>query len=825
MRLKFILITLLLISIVYIFLNNFKNINIQKHLDKETLQYSLLYNTLYEDFKDRSKLTFDLLIDKKEIYDTYKGIYNYCKKNGQTLNNEKLLQMRKKLYAQVQNSYYKLNKLHNKPIIHFHTVNNVSFLRMHLTEKYGDDLTQIRPLVAQVNKTKKFAEGFEVGKSFSQYRFIFPIIDENNIHLGSVEIAYKVSIFAKEYMEHANAKTNIHIVKKIVDEKFWNEKIKVYYKESPLKGMYTLKKAIKNLENYNNMKYEKMVTSLEAREKIIEMIQLKKEAFSIYDYKMGDCITVIPIVNPATKNAVAYLTTKHFSKFIKNEIDHFNNNLIMINSFISIIMFLLYIYLVNQQKNSKLLSKTNLELSKKKNELEELNSNLEDLVEKKTAKLLKQKSMLKYQAHHDALTSLPNRTLFQDRLEQSIKKAKRNKSKVGLLFIDLDNFKEINDSLGHDVGDKILKIVTKRLNTSKRSSDTLARLGGDEFMITVEELHHTQDLSSIANKVLQSLSQPMDVDDHTLYVTSSIGISIYPDDDVLPLNLLKYADSAMYKAKAEGRNNFQYYNSKLTELAFERVVMETNLRSAIKNNEFVVFYQPQVNGKTNRLEGIEALVRWNHPQMGLVGPSKFIRLAESTGLIIEIDTYTMKTAMTQISNWYKQGLNPGKIALNISINQLNQKDFTEKFKHMLEETHCKHDWVELEVTESQVMTHPEETITILESIRNLGIELAIDDFGTGYSSLAYLKKLPINKLKIDQEFVRDLPDNKEDEDITKAIIALAKSLNLKIIAEGVETKAQKDFIVENGCDNIQGYYYSKPVSANELENILKYGFK
>lgn len=438
--------------------------------------------------------------------------------------------------------------------------------------------------------------------------------------------------------------------------------------------------------------------------------------------------------------------------------------------------------------------------------------------------LREQKMTLSHQAHHDSLTGLPNRTLFQDRLKQAIKKAKRNNSKIALLFIDLDHFKEINDSFGHDVGDEILKTVTTRLEDSKRNEDTLSRLGGDEFTIILEGLHQIQDASSVANKILEELSQSMNVHNNILYVSSSIGISIYPDDGESAKNLLKFADSAMYKAKGEGRNNFQYYNATLTELAFERVVMESNLRTALKNNEFVVYYQVQVNGTTDTIIGIEALVRWQQPSIGLISPAKFIPLAESTGLIVDIDRYVMRTAMTQVVQWYREGLNPGVLAMNLAIKQLHEEDFMSTFKSLMNEINCKPEWLELEVTEGQIMTNPEEAIKALQKISDLGIELAVDDFGTGYSSLAYLKRLPIDKLKIDQAFVRNLPEDEEDAGIAKAVIALAKSLNLRVIAEGVETRAQRDFIVENGCENIQGYFYSKPVPANELLNILKNGF-
>lgn len=448
----------------------------------------------------------------------------------------------------------------------------------------------------------------------------------------------------------------------------------------------------------------------------------------------------------------------------------------------------------------------------------------QDITKRKEAeeKLYEQKNILHYQAHHDELTQLPNRTFFNERLEQAIEKAKRNKTLIALFYIDLDHFKQINDSLGHEVGDIVLKITAERLKNKIRKEDTLSRLGGDEFTLIIEELNIAKDVSLLAQKIIEDLEKPIYIDTHTLYISSSIGISIYPDDDTDAKNLLKYADSAMYKAKEEGRNNFQFYSSEMTELAFEHVAMEASLRQALQNEEFVVYYQPQMDGRTDRLVGMEALVRWNHPTLGLVQPYKFIPIAEKNGLIVQIDQWVMKSAMTQFVAWYKDGLNPGVLAMNLAVKQLQKKDFIDTMSNLLKSTQCKPEWIELEVTESQIMTNPQEAIKILKQISEMGIELAVDDFGTGYSSLSYLKRLPIDKLKIDRTFIQDLPDDEEDVGITKSVIALSKSLNLKVIAEGVETDEQKNFLVENGCQNIQGYLYSKPITANEMkERFLK----
>ena len=434
--------------------------------------------------------------------------------------------------------------------------------------------------------------------------------------------------------------------------------------------------------------------------------------------------------------------------------------------------------------------------------------------------LREQKNILDYQAHHDSLTGLPNRISFSKKLTQSIESS----TELALLFIDLDHFKEINDSLGHEIGDEVLKIVTSRLRQVLPRNATLSRLGGDEFTVILESKTQ-KEVTNIATQILDTLAQSINLDHNLLYVSSSIGISLYPNDGHVSTDLLKYADAAMYKAKEEGRNNYQFYSSEMTELAFERVVMEASLRQALENSEFTVFYQAQVDAQSELICGMEALVRWEHPSMGIISPAKFIPLAESTGLIIELDRFVMKTAMTQLVQWYKEGLNPGKLAMNLAIKQLQEKDFLDVLITLLEETHCQAEWIALEVTEGQIMLHPEEAIEILNQVSALGIELAIDDFGTGYSSLSYLKKLPINKLKIDQSFIQDLPDDEEDVAIAKAIIALAQSLNLRIIAEGVETKEQKEFLLNNGCPNIQGYYYSKPVTEDAFKTLLIDGLK
>jgi len=434
-----------------------------------------------------------------------------------------------------------------------------------------------------------------------------------------------------------------------------------------------------------------------------------------------------------------------------------------------------------------------------------------------------QKKILHHYAHHDSLTSLPNRFLFNDRLHQSIKQARRSHSKIAVLFIDLDNFKGINDSMGHNIGDELLVQVAKRLKSQIRNTDTLARLGGDEFTIILDQIYSNDDIIPVTQNLLKVLETPFQLSSQTIYMTLSVGAAVFPEDGESAEELLKNADAAMYQAKDDGRNTYQFYAASMTEKAFERIAMEASFRNALAKEQFVIHYQPQIDAETNLHIGVEALVRWQHPDMGLISPAKFLGFALDTGLIVPLDLWVMETAMSQISQWHKNNLQPGVLALNLSPAQLNKTGFVQKVKQLLEETGCQPHWLELEVTESQIMKDSSKGIQVLNELKALGISLAIDDFGTGYSSLSQLKRLPIDKLKIDQSFIRGLPDDEEDAVISKSIISLSKNMGLEVIAEGVETHEQKDFLLKNGCRYIQGYYFGKPVPANEFEERLKAG--
>jgi diguanylate cyclase (GGDEF)-like protein/PAS domain S-box-containing protein len=428
---------------------------------------------------------------------------------------------------------------------------------------------------------------------------------------------------------------------------------------------------------------------------------------------------------------------------------------------------------------------------------------------------------LHFLAHHDALTGLPNRVLFIDRVQEALSRAHRRGAVAAVLFIDLDRFKDVNDSLGHGVGDQLLQAVTARLRGSVRETDTVARLGGDEFTLLAEELAEPQHASRIAQTVLAALSQPFVLGDHEVFVSGSIGISCYPQDGNDPHALLKNADAAMYKAKEQGRNNFQFFSAEMNSRAMEKLVMTNKLRAALEREEFLLHYQPIVDLASERVNALEALVRWQHPTDGLVPPGQFIPLAEDSGLIVPIGDWVLRSACAQMKAWSDAGIAPRRIAVNLSARQFRQKDLVERIKSILRETGLRARQLELEITESMVMADPAEAEKVLQELHDAGISLAIDDFGTGYSSLSYLKRFPIDFLKIDRSFVRDIPHSNDDVAIARAIIAMAKSLGLRVIAEGVENDAQRAFLDMEGCEEIQGYLVGKPVDAGETERLLR----
>jgi len=423
-------------------------------------------------------------------------------------------------------------------------------------------------------------------------------------------------------------------------------------------------------------------------------------------------------------------------------------------------------------------------------------------------------------AHYDELTGLPNRTMFNERVSHALTRALRTARTLAILFIDLDRFKNINDTLGHEAGDRVLKEVADRLRGCLRESDTVGRLGGDEFVVLIEEPPRPVNAALVAQKILAAMGTPFLVQAQEFHITASIGISTYPDDAADMQTLMKDADIAMYRAKEQGKNNFQFYSAQINAHSIERLSLESGLRRALERDEFLLHYQPKLDIRSGRITGVEALLRWQQPVQGLIPPAQFIQLAEETGLIVPIGAWVLKTACAQNKAWQLEGLAPVRVAVNLSPRQFAHENLLEDVARVLEQTGLDPAFLELEITESVVMQNPEQAVVLLNRLKALGIHLAIDDFGTGYSSLSYLKRFPLDTLKIDRMFIRDLPDDSDDAAITQAIIAMARSLRLSVVAEGVETAAQLSFLRDCECDEIQGFYFSRPQPENDIALLL-----
>ncbi len=452
----------------------------------------------------------------------------------------------------------------------------------------------------------------------------------------------------------------------------------------------------------------------------------------------------------------------------------------------------------------------------------------QDITERKAAE-----SQIRLLAYYDGLTLLPNRLMFTEKLNQALENAQRQNRLLAMLFLDLDRFKQINDTLGHSVGDRLLQGVAERLrkclrsgdtiarsNDSRGMSDNVARLGGDEFIVSLTDLTRVEDVQRVANRILESLKEPFAIEKHEVFVTTSIGISLFPYDGTDLETLLKNADAAMYHAKDAGRSNFQFYSKSMNAAAEKRLTLENKLRRALERGEFMLHYQPLIDVETWRIVGSEALIRWKHPDIGLVSPAEFIPLAEETGLIVPIGEWVLRTACAQIRKWHDLGDRSLFMAVNISGRQFNQEALVATIEQVVHATGVDPKCLELEITESVLMHNAEETVQTLEVLKAMGPRISVDDFGTGYSSLSYLRRFPIHTLKIDRSFVNDVTTDPGDAAIVSAIIAMARGLRLEVIAEGVETPDQRTFLLQEGCRLMQGYLFGRPVPAEEFEKLL-----
>jgi diguanylate cyclase (GGDEF)-like protein/PAS domain S-box-containing protein len=428
-----------------------------------------------------------------------------------------------------------------------------------------------------------------------------------------------------------------------------------------------------------------------------------------------------------------------------------------------------------------------------------------------------------HSAEHDFLTGLPNRMLLNDRIGQAVASAKRRKKQVAVLFLDLDGFKHINDSLGHPVGDKLLQSIAKRLTATVRGADTVSRQGGDEFVVLLADLSHSDDAVIMAARMLRTVAEPHCVDPHDLHVTTSIGVSVYPDDGLDAETLIKNADTAMYQAKENGRQSYQFFKPAMNARAVERQSIEESLRRALDRQEFAIHYQPKICMRTGVITGAEALIRWTHPVRGAISPAQFIPVAEDCGLIVPIGRWVLRQACEQAREWLKAGLPETTMAVNVSAMEFQDEAFLEHLTLILEESGLDPRALELELTESALMKRVEATAAILRTLKESGVQVAVDDFGTGYSSLSYLRKFPIDSLKIDQSFVRQIGSGADDAAIVTAVISMARSLKLRVVAEGVETVKELEFLKTHECDEAQGYFFGRPMPAPQFAALLRTG--
>jgi diguanylate cyclase (GGDEF)-like protein len=648
----------------------------------------------------------------------------------------------------------------------------------------GDNIANVRLDVAKMIRLPKVMSTISVGKFDLTFKSMVPVYDRYGRFIGIIETLAKFNSLVSK-LEGKGYKTLV-----VVDRRYKKQLTR------SSSGIFIDDYYIVNPQNNKNM--------LNIFKKYRADYFLDIDLYKV-DEASGYLFTILKIDGIDKRPMAYFIISKPLSEIDMREIYQTRDNIIktLVMVFFFLLLFLYIIYTINYKRF-----------------IQEQNEMLEYAVEEKTEELQKQSKKMKYLAHHDALTALPNKNLFLDRLKQGIKHAKRQHQSLAVLFLDLDRFKEVNDTYGHDVGDELLKSVASRLLSCVRDDDTVARIGGDEFTVLLPNTNQVS-VVKVIEKIFDAMRKPFLLLGVEIHTTFSVGVSVYKQDGENPDILLRNADTAMYKAKDSGKNTYQFYNEQMTELVRQRLELDADIRNGLKNGEFEAYYQPKIDATTLRLVGLEALIRWNHPTKGILYPVEFIPFAEEIGLIVEIDRYMLEHCVKQLVEWHAAGYKTGKLSINISTKKLESEDFRSELYRLVEKSRVNTKYLELEILESQIMADPERSIDILRSIRSLGISISIDDFGTGYSSLSYLKKLPVSQLKIDRSFVVDVPEDEDDAAIVKTIIDLARNLGLETIAEGVETEGQVEFLVQEGCSYIQGYYYSKALTKAECEAFMK----
>lgn len=644
------------------------------------------------------------------------------------------------------------------------------------TNKSGDSLLKARLDVVKMIQYPHVISSISTGKFDMTFKSMVPLFKDHKF-IGIVEVISKFNSIAKKMQEEA-CQTLI-----LVDKKYKKQLTKVP-KNRFLKEYYIV--------NINPDQDLLKRVSLASIEKLINI-----KTYEI-DTKNNTLVSLYKQPDIHGNDMGYFILSKKISMIDMSDVSRSKNNIIiaLIAVFMFIIILVYYLYIVNYQTFIK-----------------RQNKKLESKVVQKT-------SQLHYTAYHDSLTGLANRLLFQDRLVQSIKQAERAKKNIALFFLDLDRFKEVNDTYGHGLGDELLIEVTKLLRNTFRKEDTIARLGGDEFAVIVNNIEK-KDIVEVVNKTISLIQDDITINGHNLNVTFSIGISMYPKDALTAELLLKHADTAMYRVKESGKNSYMFYDNEMTQLIENRLHLKNDIKRALIENEFEPYFQVKIDARTNKVVGLEALVRWNHPEKGLILPDDFIPFAEEVGLISQIDKYMMIASIKIINECYAKGLNPGLLSLNITSKQLDDERYMHEIIEIVKSLSFDYNHLEIAILEHQIIDNPQKVVSILQEVKKLGITISIDGFGTGYSSLSYLKILPIDKLKIDRSFIMDLVNDKDNIAIVKTIINLAKNLDLDLVAEGVETQEQIDFLLQEGCYVMQGYFYSKPIPAKECEVYLQ----
>ena len=723
-----------------------------------------------ETVKEMQSTLATLIKEKKEAI----RLISLSLSHNKDLKNSLIMNDPNSLSLDTLSNFLKVNSTLKNVWFQILTKNGVSFYRS-WTSKRGDSLVKARIDVAEMIKNHKIISSISTGKFDMTFKTMVPIFNKQQEFIGSIETIAKFNSIAIKMQKYGNK------ILILADKSYKKQLTKAFTKQ--FIGDYYVA----------NLNPDKAVVN--KFKKDIHHTLLHTQGY-IVDNNESLLFTTYHLLDLNKKEMGYFLLAKNLNAIDTKNIEASNKKIMytFVIILLIIIGFSYYIYMIKYQGF-----------------IEKHNKKLEEDVQVRTKELY-------YMAHHDSLTNLPNRALFLERLNDSLKHFFRSDANTFVLFLDLDNFKDVNDIYGHDIGDELLKEVALRLKNILREEDTVARLGGDEFTIIINQVYYTQ-MVTIAEKIIKHMEEIFDVHSIKLHTTFSIGISSYPNDSKTAAELLKQADTAMYEAKKRGKNNFHFYNKKMSKLLIEKITLENEINSALENDEFKVYFQPKMNAVTNKLIGIEALIRWKHPIKGIVFPSDFIPFAAEVGLLAHIDEYMRKNILKITKGWIDKGMDFGQVSFNASSVDLHNDMYAENLRYYIEEMDYDARKLELEILESQSMKEQDKVIAVLNKIRKLGVSITVDDFGTGYSSLSYVKKLPIDKLKIDRSFVEDLPNNKDSVAIVKTIIALAQNLNLEIIAEGVETKEQLDFLVNNGCENIQGYYYSKPISEQEFENI------